>query len=114
MKDDTFKTSVCRNCGATRDATDNYCRRCGMPTPNQQATRPLGWSESPWFILPLLFLIIGPLALPLLWRSRYFTPLGKLILTVLVAILTVYLCWSVWVVVNQAIEPLNELERIRR
>jgi hypothetical protein len=117
MKDQDLKTIVCRNCSATLDAGDSFCRRCGMPTSNQTSIA-FGWSERPLVILPLLFLVIGPLALPLLWRSRCFTRGWKIGLTVLTSILTLYVFyyvfWSLWVVVKQAIASLSELEKIRR
>jgi hypothetical protein len=116
MSNSAAPETVCCRCRAVLDAADNYCRRCGMATANVaglpghgEAHRfdsgPARMSESPWVILPLLFLILGPLALPLLWRSRQFTPAAKYALTVATAIYTVFLCWEMWVFVKQ-ITPL--------
>ena len=96
------ETTVCHQCYTALDATDNYCRHCGVTTAHgaglldgdrraasfrdqpapAPSFQPVKWSESPWVVLPLLFLILGPLALPLLWRSRRFTLVWKGILTV--------------------------------
>jgi hypothetical protein len=129
MSDPTIKKIVCHGCHAVLDATDNYCRRCGEPTvilaerggakPRMApqafdpADRPPGRLESPWVVLPMLFLVFGPLALPLLWRSRQFTLLWKNVLTAIMVVLTVFLLWSVWFSLQQALEPLRELEKIR-
>jgi hypothetical protein len=104
--------SICRRCAAPLDADDNYCRRCGAPTPFgvragilPAAKQPGIW-ESPWLILPLLFLVLGPLAFPLLWRSRRFTLLWKCVLTVLVTAMTVFFAWYTWVAIEQTLAPL--------
>jgi RsiW-degrading membrane proteinase PrsW (M82 family) len=64
-------------------------------------------------VLTLLFLVLGPLALPLLWRSRRFTLRWKIVLTVIVAGITVYVLWQVWYVLNQAMGPLQELRKLQ-
>lgn len=106
---------VCSHCTASLDADDNYCRRCGAATPlgiklgvRPSANHPAAW-ESPWIILPLLFFVLGPLALPLLWRSHCFTRTWKIILTVVVAIETVLLVWSSWIVIKRAFLPLRQV-----
>ena len=127
------ETTVCHRCYAALDASDKYCRHCGMATANaadllnsdprsassrvapvsapsvQQAT----WSESPWVVLPLLFLILGPFALPLLWRSRRFTLVWKSILTIVMLGVTVYLLWSIWLVLHQVVASLQEVDNVR-
>ena len=75
-----------------------------------RAKQPATW-ESPWVVLPLLFFVLGPLALPLLWRSRRFTLLWKGILTVLVTGLTVLLIGMTWIYTQQALSPLLEAPR---
>ncbi|MGD0900184.1 MAG: hypothetical protein ABR915_20300 [Thermoguttaceae bacterium] len=117
MSDPAVAKIVCRRCYAVLDAGDNYCRHCGTPTapgipaaPDAPA-RPPGWSESPWFVLPMLFLIFGPLAIPLLWRSRRFTLVWKSVLTVLVLAVTVYVCWGVWFVLQPVFRSLDQLKK---
>ena len=110
MSDSLPAQLVCQRCYAALDAADNYCRHCGTPT----AGRPAWW-ESPWFVLPMLFLVLGPLALPMLWRSRRFTLLWKGVLTVLVVGLTALLLWWIWVSLQQALGPLQkELQKLQR
>jgi len=114
MNDPVPSKPICRQCTAMLDADDNYCRRCGSPTPfgiklgvSSPVKQPAAW-ESPWLILPLLFLVLGPLAFPFLWRSRRFTFLWKVILTSLVLGLTTLLIWSAWVTVEHALAPLQK------
>jgi hypothetical protein len=128
-----IETTVCHGCYAVLDATDNYCRHCGTPTVIQAAlsegdlpaasfatppafaprTQPAKLSESPWVVLPLMFLVLGPFGLPLLWRSRRFTLLWKGVLTAIMAAVTVFFLWSVWFSLHQMLAPLQELDRIR-
>lgn len=49
------------------------------------------WYLRPTIILVLLFFVLGPFALPLLYKSPKFNPTWKIILTVLVVVYTVYL-----------------------
>jgi hypothetical protein len=118
MSEPTTAETICRRCKAVLDPADNYCRRCGTATVESaglpMGERPSGWSESPWVVLPLLFVVLGPLALPLLWRSRQFTLVWKCVLTVLVAGLTVYLLCGVWQLSQAIVAPLREFERLQR
>ena len=114
MNDPDPTKPVCRQCTAVLDADDNYCRRCGAPTDfgirlgvSPAAKQPAAW-ESPWVVLPLLFFVLGPLALPLLWRSRRFTLLWKGILTALVIGLTVLLVWLTWLAMERTLAPLSQ------
>jgi hypothetical protein len=102
---------VCRKCGTTIGASDNYCRHCGTPTEAGLAGL-AAWWESPWVILPLLFLVVGPFALPLLWRSRRFTRPWKIALSVITVGVPLFFVWQVWQAVNQVFAPLLELDKL--
>ena len=119
---ETRTRAVCRQCFEFLDTGDNFCRYCGgltehgaaqvkigkLPPPATcgPAVKPPSWLESPVVVLPALFLLIGPLALPMLWRSRRFTRFWKIGLTIAVLLLTVALVWYTVHAVNQALEPL--------
>ena len=61
-------------------------------------------------IVLLLFAVLGPLALPMLWRSPQFPRFWKVVLTVLVAVVTVFIVWACWYVLNTTVMgPLREL-----
>jgi hypothetical protein len=114
MNDPDPPKPVCSQCTAVLDSDDNYCRRCGLPTPvgvklgvSPRAKQPPAW-ESPWVVLPLLFFLLGPLALPLLWRSHRFTLPWKGFLTAFVTGLTVFLVWSTWITLERTLAPLQQ------
>ena len=96
--------TTCRKCKAELGANDKFCRQCGTSSGIK-----IGWWESPWVVLPLLFAVVGPLALPMLWGSRRFTRAWKIALTVVVLGVTVYIVWQVWFILNQMLAPLLEL-----
>ena len=133
MSDLVVQKAVCYGCYAVLDVTDNYCRHCGAATANLTGSshggsaavsrgvnpavacsaRQPSFSESPWVVLPLLFLILGPFGLPLLWRSRRFTLLWKGVLTIVVVGLTAWILWAIWFILHQALAPLRELDKLR-
>jgi RsiW-degrading membrane proteinase PrsW (M82 family) len=71
------------------------------------------WMESRWAVLVSLFFLFGPLALPMLWRSRQFSPVWKIILTTLVLGATALIIGLLWYVVNKALEPLTDLRELQ-
>jgi len=124
---------VCHRCFAVLDLGDNYCRYCGTPTvpaaaaqqsaalagrtagplPVEPRARP-GVADNPWAILAMLFVFLGPLALPMLWRSRSFNRAWKTILTILVVLFTAAVTWLLWHTIQSIVEPLRELREIRK
>ena len=117
---------ICRECVGILDASDNFCRFCGSPTPRGEALlggsahaaiRPApldakpSWTESPWVVLPALFVFLGPFALPMLLRSRCFSGVWKVALTVAVLAITVGLSWYVYAAVAREMEQINRLLR---
>jgi hypothetical protein len=125
MDDAVVAEITCCQCRAAIATGDKYCRHCGAVTgepedggataavdarivPSHAAAQRGCW-ENPWVILSLLFLAIGPFAIPLLWRSRRFSLLWKSVLTILVLGVTALLLWLLWVIAKQFIAPLREI-----
>jgi hypothetical protein len=125
---------VCRRCFCIVDAADRFCRQCGEPLTvggNDIATpcgqRPIRaevvpaassgvatkWAQNPWVVLGALFLVLGPLGLPMLWRSDRFSLFWKLLLTALVVGLTALLLGMIWYVTYKSLAPLRELQQLR-
>ncbi len=109
---------VCPQCCAVLDASDNFCRHCGQPTRESAAghsrqivttPRKSNWVESRAMVLVMLFVVLGPLALPLLWRSREFSLPWKIVLTVVMVALTALILYLIWYVIYQSLEPLRQL-----
>ena len=55
---------------------------------SREPPAPIKWYYRPVWVLVLLFLVLGPLALPYLWRSPSFSRRLKVVLTVLVVAYT--------------------------
>ena len=57
-------------------------------------------SETPWYFRKWLiwtaFLSVGPLALPLVWFHPRLGILAKIVITVLVLVLTYFICLASW------------------
>jgi hypothetical protein len=79
------------------------------PAASASAGKPPNWMESPVTVLLGLFVFLGPLALPLLWRSRRFTRAWKIGLTVVVLLATYAAFWYTAEVLKKAFEPLQKL-----
>lgn len=66
-------------------------------------------AQSQRTVLILLFVVLGPVALPLLWQSPRFSPLWKVILTILVVIQTALVVLIAWYTIDVFIvAPLKE------
>jgi len=97
------------------DLGDSFCRHCGRMTevgaamvkigrlPAPVPEKPLSWTENAVIVL-LALSLFGPLALPMLWRSRRFTRGWKIGLTLAVLAVTVYACWYTARAFNAAVD----------
>ncbi len=120
---------VCRGCYAMLDVEDKFCRHCGAPTneahqPNKTvaatpsqavaaapAVRPKA-TQSRWIIIVLLFAVLGPGALPMLWRSDQFSRAWKIVLSIVVLGITALAIWLLWYVTKMTLAPLRELKSL--
>lgn len=128
-----IEKAVCHGCYAVLDAGDSFCRHCGTPleggiptgqpaveppphtpphSPADPARLPIRWGASPWLALAGLFVLLGPLALPMLWASRRFSRPSKIVLTILVLILTAGVVCSLWYLTYKSLEPLRQLDQL--
>ena len=71
------------------------------------ASDPPRWYHRPWAVVLLLFVVLGPIGLPLLWRSPSFTRGWKIVLTLAVVVYTVLLLRSTIVAVQMALGQLQ-------
>jgi hypothetical protein len=65
------------------------------------------WYYRPWAVVVLLFLVLGPLGLPLLWKSPSFTRGWKIVLTLVMVAYTALLAESMVVAVRVAMEQMK-------
>jgi hypothetical protein len=75
------------------------------------ADRVTTWYYRPWAVVLLLFLVLGPLGLPLLWRSPSFTRGWKIVLTVAMGVYTLLLIDSMVAATRIALELLEARPR---
>src|SRR5262249_42318127 len=67
------------------------------------------WYHRAWSVVLLLFLVLGPIGLPHLWRSPSFSRGMKLILTIVVLAYSVLLLEAVLTAARLALEEMNAL-----
>jgi hypothetical protein len=62
------------------------------------------WHYRPFWVLILLFVVLGPLALPYLWKSPRFSHRLKVVLTILVLVYTALL-------INQTLRIVLDVQK---
>jgi len=68
----------CAGCDEAMDPGDLFCRHCGR---KRGKDAPL--HHKPWVVIGMLFFVVGPLALPMLWRSESFSRNQKVLISAL-------------------------------
>ena len=82
----------CPSCGAPLESTT--CARCGqasLPSSTASSSPPAKWYYNVWFVLAMLFFVLGPFGLPLVWKNPKFSRWVKIILTLAMVVYTVLL-----------------------
>jgi len=69
------------------------------------------WYYRPVPVLVLLLVVIGPFALPLLYKSPHFSKFWKFLLTIVVVIFTCYLIWASIKIWERMSEVIKEVTR---
>ena len=69
----------------------------------------LKWYYRPIWVLVLLFLVLGPLALPYLWRSPSFSRRLKIVLTALVLVYTALFIDETVHIIREVLKELKDL-----
>jgi len=106
----------CFHCTTALDVDDNFCRNCGTPTVGGDFSGSLSVAsigrpkplDNPLVILGLLFFVLGPFALPLLYKSRAFPTAVKILLTIIVLIIAVAAVWVTLYFMRQFLAPLKQ------
>jgi hypothetical protein len=65
------------------------------------------WYYRPWAVVFLLFVVLGPLGLPLLWKSPSFSRGWKIVLTVAMVIYSALLVESLVVAARVVMEQMG-------
>jgi len=67
----------------------------GRPSPS------IAWRglvDNPWLVMAMLFFVTAALGLPVLWISRGFSMLAKVVLTIVVLAWTALVLWVFWLI----------------
>jgi len=70
------------------------------------------WYYRPWVVLLLLFLVLGPFGLPLVYKSPAFNRPWKIFLTVLTLAYTLYFVAVTFETMYRSVRPLLNYETI--
>ena len=70
------------------------------------------WYLRPGVIIILLFFVLGPFALPLLYKSPKFTKTLKIVLTIVVIVYTLYLIFASIEIGREVYKRMEELKAI--
>jgi len=118
MAPELVATTVCAECGADLPPSAGVCPGCGAATIVAAARKPPALASSaaggrslldrPWFILGLLFFVTAILGLPLLWISRGFSRVWKIVLSVVVTLYTALLLWGFWWIMNWSVSRIMD------
>ena len=71
------------------------------------------WYHNMWVVLVMLFFVLGPLGLPLLWKSPHFSQPVKIGLSVLVIVFTVWILVSAGQLVSGMFHEIDTLPSLR-
>jgi len=110
---DAARMMACGSCGRVVQAGDAFCRYCGKALSRKKRT---AWYYEPVWLLILGFVVIGPLAIPLVIRSPKLNGTAKWALSIAIAIYTLVgayylyvLCAMIWNITSQEMEQLRAI-----
>lgn len=120
MSGPTVIEIICKQCRRPIAADATECLHCGAATgrvptePGEQLAtgrKVIPWYDNRIVVLCLMWAAMGPFALPILWYSRAFSPLSKLLQTIGIAFLTAFIAWGLWFAWNVTLPMMMDLFR---
>ena len=95
----------CPNCRTEVELEPEPCPKCGaiMEQKRRRSSAP------PWLVIFLLFFVLGPLALGMLWRNDRFSRNAKIVLTLMVLAYSVALCYYAWAIAQKAGQQIDNI-----
>lgn len=108
---------ACSRCGKLAPLESAICPECGAAfNPRRESSQEPSLRQSvveaidnPWVVVGLLFGVMGPLAIPILWRSRGFRWPMKITLSIAVCVYITLLAWLAWLAVRMAWQQVAPL-----
>ena len=104
-------TTACPGCSATVAADAKFCSHCGcllgggIATPQGRSAK---WYHNIWFVLFMLFFVLGPFGLGLVWSNPRFSRGIKIALTLVMVVYTVVLVGMTIRTTQVVIEHINQ------
>ena len=105
-------TTVCPGCSATLPADAKFCSHCGCLLGGGAAApqgRPAKWYHNIWFVLFMLFFVLGPFGLGLVWGNPRFSRGIKIALTLVMVVYTIALVELTMRAVEAVMSQVNAL-----
>lgn len=99
--------AACGRCRKSIDADDAYCRHCGA----RQAAGD-NWYYSTAWIAFLAFVVIGPFALILVWKSTRMGVVTKMVMAALIVVYTVVLSYYFYETIILLLAAMAELNEV--
>ena len=95
----------CSACGRPVDAGDPFCRYCGH---RRKRTKTEQWFYRPLWIAVLAVTVLGPFALPLVWRSPFMGRGAKTFWIATILAYTALIFWAFAAMMIFAIRHINK------
>jgi hypothetical protein len=118
---------ICPRCSLPFDGGIDACPYCGMSAESEETQPPIFPQGKPFeavaprrrlsdnlALVWLLLFTIGPLALPMVWRCRRMALPWKIVWTVLMLTLTALLVFAIWVLVQQSVDPFEQIRLLEK
>ena len=111
--DSPTTTKTCRMCEQPVTPEAKFCSMCGFQLDASAPAAPMRagsrWYHNVWMVLFLLFFVLGPFGLPLVWANPRFSRAAKLLLT---GVMVLYM-WMLVVLTMRMVESVsNSLEQL--
>jgi hypothetical protein len=101
----------CRFCAEEIQEEAIKCRFCGEFL--DDSCRPKLKPAAKWYysnsVIIICLLGLGPLGLPLVWVNPRYKPVTKIVITIVVIAVTVWLCWLMGRMYQNVIKQINAL-----
>ncbi len=83
------QANCCSCCQRSLDSNQSYCSDCVESGPSDSSFAACAQAlDNRWLILSSLILVVGAAGLPVLWRSRAFSPMSKVAWSMVIGIET--------------------------
>ena len=101
---------TCAACGAVALESGRFCSACGraLVAPLARPTQAAKWYYNVWFVLLMLFFVVGPFGLPLVWKNPRFPRWLKITLTLAMIAYTALLVDLTIRMTRAVLEHVNE------